>query len=410
MSTEVADDGPDLVTGPNVGQPPSAGGAVDSRRAWLVVGAAFVAGFVVFGTLYSFGAFFEPMIAELGASRAATSAFFAIAGLTFYATGSLTGHLSDRFGPRVVVGTGAVVMGAGLAATGFIEQMAVGYLTYGIGVGMGASCAYVPTLALVSGWFVRGRATALGVAAAGTGCGMLMVPPLTAALIEAYGWRYAEAVFGIACGSLLAFCAVAVRPPPPGPAGGARPLKQVLVSRDFLMLYASWVFATTALFVPFVFLPAFAREHGAGPVAASALLSLLGGASLVGRLGIGAVVDRVGTLRLLKIAVFVMAGSHVLWLTATSYGGLAAFSVVLGLAYGVRIALMPAALTDLFGLRNPGALLGVFFTAGGVSAVLGPMIAGLIADHTEGYRWAIGFALAMGAGGFAAIVPVKRQR
>lgn len=400
---------PKELTVGNVVTPPSPVAAVDSRQAWLVLGAAFVVGFVVFGTLYSFGALFEPMIAELGGSRAATSAFFAIAGLTFYTTGALTGHLSDRFGPRVVVGTGAIVMGAGLAGTAFIERMAVGYLTYGIGVGVGASCAYVPTLALVGGWFVRWRATALGIAAAGTGCGMLVMPPLTAALIEWHGWRFAAAVCGVGFGSLLALCAVAVRRPSPAPAVAARPLSQVLRSAEFLMLYTSWVFATTALFVPFVFLPAFARDHGAGPVAASALLSVLGGASLVGRLGIGVLVDRMGTVTLFKIAVFIMAGSYVLWLTSTSYGWLVAFSAVLGLGYGVRIALMPGVLIELFGLQNSGAILGVFFTAGGVSAVLGPMIAGFIVDHTESYRWAIAFALAMGAGGVAAIVPLKRQ-
>ncbi len=60
-----------------------------------------------------------------------------------------------------------------------------------------------------------------------------------------------------------------------------RSLRRVLCSFDFLMLYVSWVFATTALFVPLVYLPAFALNHGASVVAASALLSLLGGMSAV---------------------------------------------------------------------------------------------------------------------------------
>ena len=66
-------------------------GAPDSRSAWFVVAAAFIAGFVVFGVMYSFGTFFEPMAAEFHANRAATSAFFSITGLVFYMSGSLTG-------------------------------------------------------------------------------------------------------------------------------------------------------------------------------------------------------------------------------------------------------------------------------------------------------------------------------
>ena len=166
-------------------------GAPDSRSAWFVVAAAFIAGFVVFGVMYSFGAFFEPMAAEFHANRTATSAFFSITGLVFYMSGSFTGHLSDRFGPRIVVGTGAVVMGASLMLTASIGQIWVGYLSYGVGGGIGAACVYIPTLSMVGGWFDKHRNTALGIAAAGTGCGTLIVPPLAATLIQGYGWRVA---------------------------------------------------------------------------------------------------------------------------------------------------------------------------------------------------------------------------
>ena len=84
--------------------------------------------------------------------------------------------------------------------TALIDRIWIGYLTYGIGVGVGAACAYVPTLAAVGGWFVRRRNTALGLAAAGTGCGMLIVPPLAAVLIDNIGWRMADVALGWAAG------------------------------------------------------------------------------------------------------------------------------------------------------------------------------------------------------------------
>jgi hypothetical protein len=70
--------------------------STDSLRAWLTVAAAFLAGFVVFGILYSFGVFIEPMASEFDASRAATSAFFSVAGLAFYALGPLSATASGR--------------------------------------------------------------------------------------------------------------------------------------------------------------------------------------------------------------------------------------------------------------------------------------------------------------------------
>src|SRR6185312_15405385 len=197
---------------PSASEPAPAADAPDGRRAWAMVGAAFVVGFVVFGVTYSFGAFLKPMGAEFGSGRAATSAFFSITGLIFYLLGSVAGHVSDRCGPRIIVGVGAVIMGVGLVLTAFIREVWVGYLTYGLGVGIGSACVYVPTLAIVGGWFDKRRNTALGIAAAGTGCGTLLVPPFAAWMIELYGWRLADLVLGVACAALLAGCAIVVRP------------------------------------------------------------------------------------------------------------------------------------------------------------------------------------------------------
>jgi MFS family permease len=382
---------------------------IDSPRAWLTVAAAFIGGFVVFGVIYSFGVFIEPIAAELHTGRVATSALFSITSLTFYAFGSLTGHLGDRLGPRIVVSAGAGLVGAGLMASAFIEQIWVGYLTYGIGVGLGAACAYVPTLAIVGGWFTKRRNTALGVAATGTGCGMLVMPPFAATLIEQFGWRHANMILGVGCALLLAICAsVSERPPLASPSSHS--VGRVVRSPAFAMLYISWILATAALFVPFVFLPAFALDLGVSQVMAAALISLLGGMSVIGRLGLGLVSDHIGTLRLFKVATLAMGASYLLWLTATDYGWLLAFAAVLGLGYGVRIALMPVILIELFGLHRLGAVLGVFFTATGVSALVGPPLAGFIVDNTGSYRWAAALALAMGLLGFAAVLRLRADR
>jgi hypothetical protein len=65
-----------------------------------------------------------------------------------------------------------------------------------------------------------------------------------------------------------------VRPPQLPAAGDHRPLRGIVRSFEFLMLYASWVLATIALFVPFVFLPAYVVIHRESQVAPAAQLSL----------------------------------------------------------------------------------------------------------------------------------------
>lgn len=380
----------------------------DSVRAWLMVAAVFIAGFVVFGVIYSFGVFLKPMADEFHASTAAASGFFSITAVIQYSLGAFTGRLTDRFGPRRIVTVGAVAFGLGLGLTALSNHLWFGYLAYGIGVGIGAACCYVPTLAVIGGWFVRRRNTALGIAAAGTGCGLMVLPPLAAVLIHHYGWRATNIIFGLAATIVLLGCAVVIKSPPTAPSTSAPgySLKHVFRSREFVLLYLSWVLATTALFVPFVFLPAFARDHGVSEVAAAGLVSVIGGASVISRVALGPIGDRLAVLPLFKLTVFIMGISYAIWLLSSSYESLLFFVLVLGIGYGSRISLVPGVLIECFGLQNLGTVLGVFFTATGLSALLGPLLAGLAVDLTGSYSGAIVVALATGFLGFAAIVPL----
>lgn len=382
---------------------------VDSPIAWRMSGIAFVAGFIVFGVVYSFGVFLEPLMADLGTSRSATSALYAISSSAFYFLGPLTGSIGDRVGPRRVTAVGAVVMGVGLAATALVADLWTAYLTYGLGVGIGAACAYIPTFAILGAWFDRFRTRALSIAAAGTGCGMLVLPPLAAVLIERMGWRGAFVAMAALSAGLLGGCAAFVLPPPSRPAPEASGLGSTLRSREFSCMYVSWVLATMALFVPLVFLPAFATRHGADPVAASWLISIVGGASIVGRLGIGYVTTPSSTMRLYKTAVLAMALSYVMWLMSPAFAWLSCFAAVLGLAYGVRIALVAPVLIELFGVSRLGALLGSFFTATGIAGLLGPVLASLAVDVTASQQGAIVAAVVMGGLGFLFILPLKAR-
>ena len=123
--------------------------------------------------------------------------------------------------------------------------------------------------------------------------------------------------------------------------------------------------------------------------------------------GIGFIGRRMSLIRLYKFSVLVMAASSLLWLPFTGYGWSVAFAATLGLGYGVRIALTPVVLIEFFGVGNLGAMLGVFFTASSISAVCGPLVAGLIIDHTGSYQWGVAFALAMGMLGFIAVAPLR---
>ena len=381
---------------------------VDSPRAWLTAASAFTACFTLFGVAYSFGAFFKPMGAEFGASRVPTSAVFSITAAVYNLLGAPAGHLSDRYGPRPVLLAGAFAMGVGLVLTSLIDRLWLGYLTYGLGVGVGVACCYVPALAMVGGWFVRRRNTALGIAVAGVGCGAL-VAPAAAALIQRYGWRHTYVILGVASALLLSVCAM-FSARPPVHLHAARPrLGAAVRTPNFLMLYISTILSTISIYVPYVYLPEFAHDHGTGQVAAAALVAVIGGASVAGRLGLGTIADRMGIVSLYKACTLVLGLSYVVWIVTGAYAWLVVFALVMGGAYGGMVALAPAVVAELFGVQGLGAVLGTLYTSSGISALVGPPLAGLVIDRTGSYGCAAVFAGLASVVGYLVIVPLRRS-
>ncbi|NMH96712.1 MFS transporter [Pseudonocardia acidicola] len=387
---------------------------VDSARGWLTVAAAFVSMAVVFGVAYSFGAFFAPMAAEFGTGSGATSIVFSFTAFCWFALGSVSGRAVDRFGPRPVLLVGAAALAAGLVTTSWVAHLWVGYLTYGLGVGIAVACGYVPMVAVVGGWFDRRRGVALAVAVAGIGVGTLAGAPVAAALIDAYGWRRTNVIFAIGGTLLLVACAVVARRPPEPQGDSPLPVRALVRTPAFRSLYASTLLASLALFVPFVFLPAFAVEAGVDPVPAATIVGVIGVASVVGRLAIGALADRIGRIRTYQVSYATLAVSFLAWLAAASVGRawtlplLLVFAIVLGIGYGGWIALQPTVVAELFGLRGLGGLVGLIYTAGGIGALLGPPLAGLVIDTTGGYRWSVAGAMLCGVGAFLALLPLNR--
>ena len=384
----------------------SSGPGKGRRRA--VVAAAFASMFTVFGVAYSFGAFFNSMGREFGVDAASTSAVFSITGFLYFTLGSVTGAVADRIGPRPVLAFGTVVMALGLLVTAFSGTIWVAYAAYGLGVGIGTACGYVPMVALVGAWYTRGRSLAIGVAVTGIGLGTLLVPPLSAWLIGAVGWRHTYLALGAAATVVLTACAALATRPPGRPAHPADlRLGAAVRSRQFLAMYATGLLASFSLFIAFVHIAPFAARHGAGPVAAAALIGAIGVGSTLGRVAFGWLAERSGSVRAFQAAVMVLGLSFGIWLAFPAYAGLLAFAVALGVGYGGWVALSPSVVADLFGAQGMGGTVGFLYTSAGVGALFGPLIAGLIVDRSGSYTVAVAAALVLGLLAIAPVLPLR---
>ena len=368
-------------------------GELDSGRAWIVVVAAFLSMFVAFGIVYSFGAFFDSMAEDFGTGKGATALMFSITTAWYFGLGLVSGKAADRFGPRPVLITAAAVLGAALLLTSRVSTIWLGYLTYGVGVGIAVACAYVPMVATVGGWFLRRRTAALGVAVAGIGVGTLVVAPLSERLIDAFGWRTAYVVLGVAGAALLLVASVGARRPPVMVVHEPVRLGRIIRERGFVILYVATALVSAGLFVPFVFIKDYATDRGIDSSSATALVAVIGASSVVGRLGLGALGTRLGATRLMQLSFVMMAASFLIWLTAgDSYGRLVVFAIAMGVAYGGFIALAPAVTAGLFGVVGLGAILGALYTAAAVGGLVGPPVVGTVIDHAS---YAAGITLAM---------------
>jgi len=359
----------------------------------VVVAAAFLSTFVAFGIVYSFGAFFDSMAEDFGTGKGATALMFSITTAWYFGLGLVSGKAADRFGPRPVLLVAGAVLGVALLLTSRVGSIWVGYVTYGVGVGIAVACAYVPMVATVGAWFLRRRTAALGVAVAGIGVGTLVVAPLSNRLIDAYGWRTAYVVLGIGGAALLLVASFGASRPPVTLVQEPVQLGRVIRERGFVILYVSTALVSASLFVPFVFIKDYAGEHGIDSGPATALVSVIGASSVVGRLGLGGLGTRLGATRLMQLSFAVMTASFLIWLTAGgSYGRLVVFAIVMGVAYGGFIALAPAVAAGLFGTVGLGAILGALYTAAAIGGLVGPPIVGALIDHVS---YGAGIVLAM---------------
>ena len=388
-----------------------AGPELDSTRGWVVVVGGALACGTAFGTVYTFGAFFEAMVEDLDAGRGSTALVFGVTLLLFFGFGVVSGPMADRFGPRRLVVGGALLLSAGLALTSRVDSVSAGYLTYGVGVGLGGGMIVTPMYAVAGGWFVRRRALAIGVVATGNGLGTLVLVPLAERLIADHGWRTAYLTLAVIDLVLITAASLVLLAPPVPAAPPALPrMRAVARASAFRLLFVTGLLFSVSLFIAFGFVVDFATAEGVSSSRAALLVGIIGASSVVGRLGLTALAGRVGAVRLLQGCLAAQPVAFALWLAAGgSYPLLVTFAVCLGVAYGGFVALGPEAAAVLFGVVGLGAVMGLMFLGAGLGGLVGPPLAGWLADASEGSGVPITLALVVSllAFGLSLAIPTR---
>jgi MFS family permease len=236
----------------------------------------------------------------------------------------------------------------------------------------------------------------------GTATGGVIWPWATQSLMDRFGWRNAYAISGgavllIAVPLLLLFLkepAARVQSPEHGlagePVGGLTRGEALRGSLLWLLIFAFFIISMS-IQACMIHLVPMLEDRGMTPVKAAFAASLLGAAGMIGRLGVGYLLDLLPADRVPSIAFGVVAaGIFLLFGGATGSSAYLAAALI-GFGYGSESATIPYLVGRYFGLRSFGEIYSYLFITVPLGGALGPVLMGAGFDRTGSYRLALLF-------------------
>ncbi|KAF9904989.1 hypothetical protein EC991_002171 [Linnemannia zychae] len=360
---------------------------------YVIVFCCFVIYFIVFGTEHTFGVYqeyygsssAEPWLrntSEQGITMIGTLA------TTFtYILGAFSGRFADLVGYRVSAVLGAVIMGIGMIGASFATSLSTLYICQGVILGVGSSLVYLPAVSCPAHWFERYRSVAIGVVVCGSGLGGLVLGPLTQYLITSVGVQWTLRIQGVLClvgiggsGMMLKTRVKRV------PGQYKRVPMDFTICKEvpFLTLTMANFLTSLGYMIPFFFLSAFAVFHGQTSKTGALLIGIMNGASLLGRLSLGFVTDRVGRINMLFICALISGLSILcIWSVASSVAVLTVFSVVYGFTCGGYFSVIPSVIADIYGLDRLTTVTGLLYGSIGFGYLIGSPVSAWLLDITK---------------------------
>lgn len=373
-------------------------------RRWLVVAALFTVTFGVSNPLAAFGVFLPVLSDVFGWSRGAIAVAHSINMLLGGVVGFGVGAIADRSGPRAVLSVTVVIAGMGFALGATVTTLWHFYFFLGVMVGVGASGLYIVTTSTIVRWFAERRGLALGAVLTGFNLGFVTGGPTAAFLIQRFGWRTAYVVLGAAVCCVGGLAGLWVRDPAPGlavnparrsrdrPSLSGKTFLEALEDRRLWSIAASWLLLGMVFMMLMVHVVPYARDRGVTLERASLALTAYGLGAVSGRLVLGAMSDRLGTMATMRWCVLLQVASLTTLLTGPSPWLTGFLLTAFGFGFAGADTIVVKIVPDVFGLRSLGAIMGVLTFAWRCGAALGPAAAGFVYDATGSYMIPFGAA------------------
>ncbi|XP_069510936.1 monocarboxylate transporter 6-like isoform X2 [Ambystoma mexicanum] len=403
--------------------------APDQGWAWVVLTAVLISQGLALGFPSCVGVFYTDIQTAFQATNSETSWFPSIVTAVLHAGGPICSILVERYDCRVTVFIGGILASVGMVSSAFAQTLIQLYLTAGFITGLGLCLSFQAGITVLGYYFVRRRTLANALAATGASIGMAVYPVISQYLLDLIGWRGSFLIFG---GVLLNSCACAClmrpnRPPPQALAGTqqskeecrqittpSRPLPsnhsmptmlsscgrilQKYMAFDLLCdnkLYQIYVLGITWMVLGFVlplfYLVPYATSSGIEESRAALLLTIIGLVNIFGR-PLAGLISQMACLKsrlfyVFSAAVMVNGVSNLIAAMWNNYAMLVLYCVVYSISMSFIASLVFQVLMDIVGMeRFPGAF-GLFTILESFTLLLGPPLAGFLADFTGHYHY-----------------------
>jgi oxalate/formate antiporter len=391
---------------------------------WIQLGLGLICMMAISSPQYVWTLFARPLGVSLGVPAAAVQVTFSLLIVlqTFFSP--FQGWLVDRFGPRLLIGTGCLLSGLSWVLASYASSLTSLYLTYGLIGGLGTGIVYVGVVGQMVGWFPDRRGFAAGVVAAGYGMGaMLTTFPITNSL-AAVGLQLTLLQFGAAFALIGLFAALGLKRPPAAPAmsdPSGTSTGDMLRSPVFWLMFVMMTMMSTSGLMVTSQMAAFAGEFGIAKAMVWGLAALPLALTVdrftngLTRPFFGWVSDHIGRENTMGLAFALEGVAMALWLaTRTDPLLFVLLSGVVFFGWGEIFSLFPSTLTDTFGTRDATRNYGCLYMAQGIGAIFGGPMASLLHEATG--TWTTVFGVAITADLLTAVLaiavlkPLRRQR
>ncbi len=382
---------------------------------WIIVGFSFTTLGLVHSVWYSFSVFFVSLIREFNWSRAVSAGAFSLFLIISSVIGPFVGGMVDRLGPRRVIVIGSLILGIGVALCSLIHLWWHFYIFFGIIVAMGVGgSGWVSNITIVQQWFKDNRGLATGIVSSGIGIGILFYVPLIQYLILQFGWRAAYRIMALAIPLVIISLAMAILRKPSitipshpgekeipevhtkGPlAVNAEWMSQSWTLERAITTKPFWLLGVSIFLGSFVTQSTFAHQvaffvvdSGLDPLFASYIVGLVGVVSIVGKILLGGLSDRIGreitytigiSCAIIGLLILTLLSLHPFRLLPYFYP----FFFAMG--YSVIAALPPLITADLFGVQAFGGIFGSLMVFMGSGGAFGAWFAGFVYDLAGTY-------------------------